>query len=241
VLAARLRHFVSRNAMDIEGLGEKLIERFLSEGFLRDLPSIYRLHEHREAMIGMEKLGEQSVANLLAAIEASKTQSLDRLLFGLGIRYVGERSAKDLARAFGSLAEFRRATYDRLVNLPDVGPRTASEIEGWLEDESNQALLDELLACGVSPTETGGPTSDLFAGQTVVFTGKLEAFSREAAEDFVLRNGGKPSGSVSKNTTYVVAGLGAGSKLAKAEQLGVRVLTEQEFLEMLPDDVDLSG
>jgi DNA ligase (NAD+) len=234
-ISAKLRHFVSRTAMDIEGLGEKLIDRFLDLGILFDLPSIYRLHAHRDQMIGLEKLGELSVDNLLAAIEGSKTRPLDRFLFGLGIRFVGDRGAKDLAKEFRSLDAFRNATFESLIAIPDVGPRTANEVEEWLQDPANQGMLDDLLACGVAPEEPEGPKSDQFAGQTFVFTGKLEKFSREAAEDLVLSMGGKAAGSVSKATSFVVAGPGAGSKLAKAEQLDVPVLSEDDFLAMLPE------
>ena len=234
-ISAKMRHFVGRGAMDIEGLGEKLIDRFLELGLLFDLASIYRLKEHREQMVGLEKLGDQSVDNLLHAIEESKTRPLDRFLYGLGIRFVGDRGAKDLAKEFRSLEAFRNATYEQLIAIQDVGPRTAIEVEEWLQDPANQGLIDDLLTCGVSPTEPEGPRSDAFAGQTYVFTGKLEKFSREAAEELVMTMGGKAAGSVSKATSYVIAGPGAGSKLAKAEQLGVPVLTEDEFLAMLPE------
>jgi DNA ligase (NAD+) len=177
------------------------------------------------------------VANLLDAIEASKTRPLDRFLFALGIRFVGEKGAQDLAREFRTLEAFRRANYERLIAVPDVGPRTASEIEGWLEEPENQVLIDKMLQLGVAPEEAEAPVSDLFAGQTLVFTGKLERFSREAAERLVVRLGGKAAGSVSKLTSKVVAGPGAGSKLAKAEQLGVEVLDEEGFLRLLPEDV----
>ena len=234
-ISAKMRHFVGRGAMDIEGLGEKLIDRFLELGLLFDLASIYRLKEHREQMVGLEKLGDQSVDNLLHAIEESKMRPLDRFLYGLGIRFVGDRGAKDLAKEFRSLEAFRNATYEQLIAIQDVGPRTAIEVEEWLQDPANQGLIDDLLTCGVSPTEPEGPRSDAFAGQTYVFTGKLEKFSREAAEELVMTMGGKAAGSVSKATSYVIAGPGAGSKLAKAEQLGIPVLTEDEFLAMLPE------
>lgn len=234
-VSAKIRHYVSRNAMDIEGLGEKLIDRFLELGYISDLPSIYKLHSLREELVKLEKLGEQSVDNLLNAIEASKTQSLDRFLFGLGIRFVGDRGAKDLANHFLTLDRILQATYEDLMSVPDVGPRTAAEVEEWLQDPDNRDLVQRLLDEGVSPTEPEGPTSDLFTGQTFVFTGKLERFAREAAEELVMKMGGKAAGSVSKQTSYVVAGPGAGSKLAKAEQLNVPVLTEDEFLQMLPE------
>lgn len=231
----RLEHFVSRGAMDIEGLGGKQIERFIELGYLSDLPGIFRLKDRREELVGLDRMGEQSVTNLLAAIEEAKSRPLNRLIYGLGIRFVGDRTAGDLAREFGSLEAFRRASYDEILAVPDIGPRIASELEEWLEDEENQRVIDDLLTVGVSPIEAEKPVSDLFAGQTFVFTGKLEQFSREDAEALVQKMGGKAAGSVSKNTTAVVAGPGAGSKLAKAEQLGVTVMSEEEFLALLPE------
>jgi DNA ligase (NAD+) len=232
-VAAKLIHFVSRGAMDIEGFGWKLVERFLQQGFLSDIPSIYRLHERRGELIALEGLGELSIDKLLAGIEASKTKSLDRLIYGLGIRFVGDRTAKDLARHFRTLDAFLHASYEQLLEVPDVGEKIAREIEGWLEDENNQQLVKDLRDLGVQPTEAEAPVDDLFAGQTVVFTGKLEQFTREDAEALVMRLGGKAAGSVSKATTFVVAGPGAGSKLAKAESLGVEVVDEQTFIERL--------
>lgn len=232
---AKLVHFCSRNAMDIEGLGEKQIRRFLELGLLSDLPSIYRLKDRKEELLALERMGEQSTANLLAAIEKSRTRSLDRFLFGLGIRHVGERGAKDLARHFGTLEALRSADYAALVAVPDVGPRTASEIEEFFEDPENRRMIDELLELGVRPSPVRETRGDALAGQTVVFTGKLERLTREQAEELVRRLGGKASGSVSRATTLVVAGPGAGSKLQKAEQLGVRVVSEEEFLSTLPE------
>lgn len=234
-ILAKILHFVSRNAMDIEGLGDKQVARFLELGLVTDIPSLYGLKDHRDELVGLEKMGETSVSNLLDAIESSKERSLDRFLFGLGIRQVGDRTAGDLARTFGTLDEFRRATYDRLILVPDIGPKTASEIEEWLEEEENKRLIDDLLAAGVKPVEAETPSGDLFTGMTIVFTGKLERFTREDAEALVMRQGGKAAGSVSKNTSFVVAGPGAGSKLDKANQLGVKVMTEDEFLDTLPE------
>ncbi|HSI73195.1 MAG TPA: NAD-dependent DNA ligase LigA [Fimbriimonas sp.] len=233
-VAAKIRHFVSRKAMDIEGLGEKLIDRFLETVLLTDVASIYRLKEHREQLVNMERLGGQSVDNLLAGIEESKTRSLPRVLFGLGIRGVGDKGAQEIVQELRTLEAIRRADYETLLAIPNVGPATASEIQEWFEEEGNQRLIDDLLAAGVAPTEAEAPVSDLFAGMTFVFTGRLEKFTREDAEAMVAAQGGKSAGSVSKATTYVVAGPGAGSKLAKAEQLGVKVISEDEFLELLP-------
>ncbi|MEQ1821736.1 MAG: NAD-dependent DNA ligase LigA [Fimbriimonadaceae bacterium] len=232
-ISAKLQHFVSRGAMDIEGLGSKLVDRFLEVGVLTDQASIYALREHQSQIIELDKLGETSVQNILAAIEVSKNRPLDRFIFGLGIRFVGDRTARDLARHFGTLEALRLSTYDQLIEVPDIGPRTASEVEEWFEEPENQALLDRFLGYGVSPAEADAPTGDRFAGQTFVFTGTLTQMTRDEAEAIVLKEGGKAAGSVSKNTTCVVAGPGAGSKLAKAEQLGVTVITEQEFLAMV--------
>jgi DNA ligase (NAD+) len=229
-----LEHFVGRKMMDIDGLGEKQIERFLELGYLTDVASIYRLDQHRAALIELDRMGEQSVDNLLAAIEASKTRPLPKLIFALGIPEVGERGGQDLARAFGTLEALRRSHYDDLVRIDGFGPKTASQVELWFDDEDNQRLIDDLLAAGVSPVEAEAPTGDQFAGMTFVFTGKLEKFTREDAEATVMKLGGKASGSVSAKTSYVVAGPGAGSKLAKAEQLGITVLTEDDYLAMLP-------
>jgi DNA ligase (NAD+) len=243
-IAAKLQHFVGRRMMDIDGLGEKLIERFLELGLLTDLPSLYRLPEKRDELVALDRLGEQSVDNLLGQIEASKTRPLARFLFALGIPELGEKGSFDLARELKTLDAILEADYDRLLGLPNVGPRTASEVVEWLEE--NRAMIDELLALGVSPVPVeadlimeDGP----FVGQTWVFTGKLEKFPRETAEALIVRGGGKAAGSVSKATSFVVAGPGAGSKLAKAESLGVPVLSEDEFLERLPSELreDLSG
>ncbi|HEY0867342.1 MAG TPA: NAD-dependent DNA ligase LigA, partial [Fimbriimonas sp.] len=232
-------HFVSRRAMDIEGLGEKLVDRLMDEGILTDLASIYRLKDHRERLIEMERLGETSVDNVLGSIEESKHRDLGRFLFALGIYTVGEKGAQDLARELRTLEAVRRAGYGALLAIPNIGPATAREIEQWFEEEENQRILDELLQLGVAPVEAEGPVSEVFEGKTFVFTGKLERFTREDAERLVARLGGKAAGSVSKQTTYLVAGPGAGSKLDKAEKLKVQVLTEEQFLELLPSDVSI--
>lgn len=234
-VAAKIIHFASRGALDIEGLGEKQIVRFLELGFLSDVASIYRLSQKRDELLALERMGETSVDNLLAAIEASKTPVLDRFIFGLGIPSVGERTSRDLARVFGSVEALSHADYDGLIHVPDIGPKTASAIESWFEEGENRKLLGELAALGVQPVADTAARGDLFADQTICFTGKLEKLDRSAAEDIVIRFSGKAVGSVSKQTTLVVAGPGAGSKLAKAEQLGVRVVDEDEFLAMLPE------
>jgi DNA ligase (NAD+) len=241
-IAAKLQHFVGRRMMGIDGLGEKLIERFLELGFLTDLPSLYRLADRRAELIELDRLGEQSVDNLLGQIEASKTRPLGRFLFAVGVPELGEKGSADLARELGTLEAVRAATYETLVELPNIGPRTAGEIVEWFEEDENRRMLDEMLALGVAPTPVAlKPLTGPFVGQTWVFTGRLERFSREAAEALIIEGGGKASGSVSKATSFVVAGPGAGSKLSKAEALGVPVLTEEEFLERLPDGLTLGS
>lgn len=236
-MAQKIIHFASRKALDIETLGEKNVMRLLDLGYLSDVASVFSLHQFKEQLLALERMGEQSVDNLLNAIEQAKTRPLDRFLYALGIRFVGDRTAKDIAREFGTLEKFRRASYDTLISIPDVGPRTASEIEEWLESDENQAMLDRMLSLGLAPVESERPIGDIFNGKTLVFTGKLEKFTREAAEKAVMKLGGKAAGSVSKLTSLVVAGPGAGSKLAKAEQFGVPVIDEEEFLAMLPEGI----
>ncbi len=231
---AKIRHFVGRNAMDIEGLGDKLVTQLCNEDLLPDVPSIYGLSNQKEKLLSLEKLGELSVQNLLNAIEASKNRPLEKLIFALGIRQVGERTARDLALKYESLESFREATYDDLVSIPEIGPITASEISEWLQDEDTREVLNALVAAGIRPQEPHRPKGALFSGQTIVFTGKLEKFSRDAAEAFVQEQGGKAAGSVSSATSMVVAGPGAGSKLEKALKLGIKILDEAEFLAMIP-------
>lgn len=230
----KLIHFASRSAMDIEGLGEKQVQRLMSLGYLMDLPSIYALKQYKEKLENLERMGEQSVANLLEAIETSKSRPLDRLIVGLGIPHVGERNARELAKAFGSLGDLLDARYDAFLEVSGTGPIIAKELELWFEDESNRAVVLGLIDAGVNPVqEVVKPVDGPFTGQTFVFTGKLERFTREEAEAQVRELGGEAAGSVSKKTTYLVAGPGAGSKLKKATDLGVTVLDEAGYLELV--------
>lgn len=236
--AERIVHFVSRSAMDVDGLGEKLVLRLLDLGFISDVSDIYRLKEKKQDLIGLERMGEQSVSNLLRAIEESKARPLNRFLFALGIRHVGETMAFSLAQHFKTLPKIRKATYEELLSVPDVGPNTAAEIVEFFQDEENQRLIDDLLALGVEPKPIESPTvatSNEFAGKTVVFTGKLERLTREEAEELVRKLGGNAASSVSKNTDLVVVGPGAGSKEQKAIELGIKRITEEEFIRMLPE------
>lgn len=233
-LLQHLAHMASRKALDIDGLGDKQLLRFMELGWITDLADVFKLHDHREEMLELEGFGETSVEKLLDAIEAAKTPALDRLLYALGIPNVGDRTALDLARHFGTLEKFLEAEYEELDDIPDIGPITAAQIAEWIQDPNNIALIARLTEYGLKPTELEQAKGGSFSGKVFVFTGKLEQLTREEAERIVQSMGGKASGSVSAKTDYLVAGPGAGSKLEKARSVGVKeILSEQEFLELI--------
>ncbi|MEZ4600158.1 MAG: NAD-dependent DNA ligase LigA [Syntrophotaleaceae bacterium] len=226
-----LKHFVSRRAMDIDGLGEKTLEQLLQRDMVHSIVDLYRLD--KEDLLACERMGEKSTQNLLQAIEASKQRPLERLLYALGIRHVGEHLARLLARQFGSLEELISADRDQLMAIHEVGPQVADSVTDFFAKERNRQILEELAALGVSPKvevrRAGGPLS----GKSFVFTGSLVQFKRKEAQDLVERLGGRAAGSVSKKTDYVVAGSDAGSKLDRARELGITILSEEEFGQML--------
>lgn len=223
-----VRHFASRRAMDIEGLGDKLVEKLFEVGMLRDAASIYDLEA--PALAELERFGEKSAANLVAQIERSKSAGLSRLLFALGIRHVGEKAARLLARRFRTIDALRAAPEERLMEVPEIGPNTAASVRAWLDNRGNAALVDRLLARGVRAEEDGEPEAGggPLAGQTVVLTGTFEGATREEAAAILERAGARVSGSVSKKTSFVVAGEAPGSKAEKARALGVAVVTWEE-------------
>jgi DNA ligase (NAD+) len=225
-----IMHFASRNAMDIEGLGEKLVEQFHSLGLVSSVADLYCLT--RDDLTKIERMGEKLASNLLAAIENSKQRDLGRLIFALGIRHVGERTAKSLAQAFGSLENLEQATFEELVSIRDIGATVAQSIRTFFDSLANIAVIRRILKAGVTPTVEQKKVGGRFTGKSFVFTGALSRFTREAAKILVENEGGNAIGSVSKKTDYVVAGEDAGSKLAKARELGVMVLTEEEFLKL---------
>lgn len=231
----RLIHFASRTAMDIEGLGEKLVHQLVDAGLVQTPADIYTLADKREGLIELERMGEKKADNLLANIDSSKHPTLARLLYGLGIRNVGEHVAALVADSLGSLDAIMQASAEQFEAIDGVGPTVAASIVSFFAREQNRETLARLADFGVAPKS--GPSvaksSDALAGLTFVFTGKLEAFTREDAEVRVKSHGGKASGSVSKKTNYLVAGPGAGSKLEKAQTLGVTVLNESEFLALM--------
>ncbi|MBN8748834.1 DNA ligase [Xylophilus ampelinus] len=226
-------HYAQRRALDIEGLGDKLVDQLVDGGIVRSLPDLYRLG--LSALAGLDRMADKSAGNLLAALEASKTTTLPRFLFGLGIRHVGESTAKDLARHFGQLDSIMDATEGQLLEVADVGPVVAQSIHTFFRQPHNREVVEQLRAAGVR-WEEGEPVAGAplpLAGQTFVITGTLPTLSREEAKEKLEAAGAKVAGSVSKKTTCVVAGAEAGSKLDKAQALGVRVIDEAGLLNLL--------
>jgi len=232
-----LRFFASRAAMDIEGLGIKVIEQLIDAGLLKELPDIYRLKEHREELIALERMGEKSVDNLLAAIEASKKRPLWRLLNGLSIRHVGARTAQILAERFGTMENLGRQSEQALADVEEIGPIIAHSIYSFLHSEYGRRIIAQLAKLGVNMGEAVAPEVPAgerkLEGKTVVVTGTLSRLTRDEVKELIHRHGGKPASSVSRKTDFVLVGEKPGSKLAKAQQLGVRVLSEDEFFELV--------
>ena len=233
-----LRHFASRRALDIEGLGDKLIEQLVERERLRSPADIYTLGV--EELAQLERMGEKSAANLVAAIEKSKRTTLPRLLFGLGIREVGEATALALARHFGTLEPLMDATAETIQQVPDVGPIVAAHVAAFFASEDHRRVIKALRDKGLSWSEVRAPApaagADALSGKTFVLTGTLESLTREAATEALSARGAKVAASVSKKTSYVVAGAEAGSKLTKAQQLGVPVIDEAQLKKLLKAD-----
>ncbi len=228
-----LLHFASRRAMDIEGLGEKLVEQLVDNAVIKTPADLYKLGVL--ALANLERMAEKSAANLLAAIDKSRHTTLARFIYALGIRNVGEATAKDLARHFGSLDALMAADADQLQLVPDVGPVVAASIARFFAEPHNREVVEQLRAAGVQ-WEEGAPSAAAhapLAGKTFVLTGTLPTLTREAAKELIEARGGKVAGSVSKKTHYVVAGAEAGSKLEKAQELGVNILDESQLKELL--------
>ncbi|MCA0150200.1 NAD-dependent DNA ligase LigA [Rossellomorea vietnamensis] len=232
-----LIHFVSRNAMNIDGLGEKVISQLFREKLIEDVADLYRLE--RDQLLQLERMGEKSVDNLLEAIQTSKGNSLEKLLFGLGIRHVGAKAAKTLAQEFGSMDRLMDARKEELTNVNEIGDKMADAIVAYFENDEVKELMQELKEAGVN-LEYKGPkpvsASDVdsyFAGKTIVLTGKIERLSRNEAKEKIEMLGGKVTGSVSKKTDLVIAGEEAGSKLTKANDLNIEVWDEDKLMEEL--------
>lgn len=230
-LSRNIAHFVSRNAMDIDGLGDAIVEQLIAGGHIASPADIYYLKA--ENLKQLWKSGERAAAKLLDAIEASKQNDVSRLIFALGIRQVGEKAAKTLAQTFGSLDGLMAADVQTLTQVRDIGAITAQHIAAWFADPQSRHLISRLREAGVNFESSLTQRDDRFAGMTFVLTGGLSELTREEATERIEACGGKVSGSVSKKTSVVVAGENAGSKLKKANELGIRVLTEEEFLKLL--------
>ncbi|MDZ7369545.1 MAG: NAD-dependent DNA ligase LigA [candidate division KSB1 bacterium] len=227
----RVVHFASKNAMDIEGLGEKVVNQLFDDGLIRDAADLYYLK--KEQLLQLERFGEKSAENLLRAIEASKDRPLDRVLFAFGIRLVGEHVARVLARAFGTIERLSSASYAELQNIYEIGPQVAESVVDFFASPQNQDFIRRLKEAGVKMTPLRAESGEKpLAGKTIVFTGVLKTLSRKEAEELAERLGAHAASSVSKKTDFIVVGEEAGSKLAKAQELGVPILTEEEFLKL---------
>ncbi len=241
-LRERLIHFAARGQMDIDGLGEKIVIQLADAGLVNSFGDVFELHSKRDQILELERMGEKKVDNLLAGIEAAKARGLDRVLAGLGVRHVGSTVSKILAKHYGSIDALQATTEEDIrtfqVNGQEsgIGPEIAASLHHFLQSEAGQTVIDELRTAGVTlsvPQSDEDSTEQIFAGKTFVVTGKLEKYSRDEIHALVEKLGGKASGSVSKKTDYLVAGEKAGSKLAKAEQFGVEVLSEDDFQQLI--------
>lgn len=230
-LLRTLAHFASRDAMDIEGLGIAVVENLVGAGLVKTPGDLYFLKE--EDVAALERMGKKSAQNLLAAIEKSKEQDLSRLIYAFGIRQVGQKTGKVLSGRFGNLDALQAATLEELTAVEDIGEITARSIVDWFHSPQSLHLIARLKEAGVNMLAEQKGEDQRFAGKTFVLTGSLERFTRDEATKMIEDRGGKASGSVSKKTTYVVAGEAAGSKLRKAQELGIPVLTEEEFLQLM--------
>lgn len=226
-------HFASRKAMDIEGLGDKSVEQLVTVGLIHELPDIFKLK--LEQLINLDRMAEKSSRNLLDAIEKSKSTSLPRFIYALGIRNVGESTAKDLAGFYGDLDEIMKQTEESLQIVPDIGPTVAKSISDFFRQTKSREVINSLIGLGVHwpKYDIKKSSSGIFATKTFVLTGTLPSMSREEAKSIIEMNGGKVVGSVSKKTDYVVAGSDAGSKLTTAQELGLKIISQQELLKLI--------
>ena len=229
-------HFAQRRAVEVDGLGEKLIDQLVDAGVINTLPDLYKLG--MTSLVQLDRMADKSALNILKALEASKQTTLPRFIYGLGIRHVGDATAKELARHFGTLDALMHASLDELLQVADVGPIVAQSLLTFFAQAHHQEIVAQLRACGVT-WEEGPPAERLpqpLSGQTVVLTGTLPNLSRDAAKAMLEEAGAKVAGSVSQKTSYIVAGSEAGSKLEKALALGITVLDEAGLLALIKGD-----
>lgn len=230
-LSRNIAHFVSRDAMDIDGLGSAIVEGLIERGHIKSPADIYYLT--LDEVKSLWQSGETAAKKLIEAIANSKDQDLSKLIYALGIRQVGVKTGKVLAAAFGTMDALMNATVEQLVQIPDVGEITALSITDWFAQEQSRRIIERLRIAGVNFSSKRSVDDQRFAGKTFVLTGALSKFTRDEATEKIELFGGKVSGSVSKKTTFVVVGENAGSKERKARELGIKILSEDEFLEML--------
>jgi len=231
-----LIHFASRDAMNIEGLGNRIIEHFYNEGFLKSIPDIYRLKAHRDQLVEKAGFGEKSIDKLLDNIEKSKKKSLENLIFGLGIRFVGKKVSKTLAMHFKSMNALMATDYDNLIAIEDIGEKIAESVVQYFRNEQNITMIEELNQEGLNMDYLGEIAKNgAFSGKTVVLTGSLETMTRDEAKDLIEAQGGKVTGSVSKKTDFLCAGENPGSKLDKAKSLNVAIIDEETLISMLEE------
>ena len=232
-----IKHFASRTAMDIEGLGEAIIDIFVDKGFLVTYADVYHLKKRREDLISIERLGKKSVDNLLSAIEESKNKPFDKVLFAIGIRYVGAGVARKLADYFNSIDELIKASEEELISVPEIGPSIAKSVKQFFGNKINISIIKKLKASGLkfelNKSDSRPVKENFFTGKTFVLTGKLNVFTREEAAEKIIGFGGKVTNSVSSSTDYIIAGEKAGSKKSKAEKLGVGIMSEKELIKHL--------
>ena len=231
----KIIHFASREALNIEGLGDKVVATLYEKGIIKHTIDLFSLD--RNKLVELERMGDKSVDNLLNAIENSKQSSLDKVIFALGILNVGKKAGKILAEYYKNLTNFSKATVDELLELPDIGLITAESIVDYLSNDNNLRFINELIEIGMNPQYEiqNKNTDNIFSGKTIVLTGKLVELTRNEAKEYLERFGAKATGSVTSKTDYVIAGEKAGSKLAKAEQLGIQVLSEDEFIDIMKE------
>ncbi len=230
----RIEHFVSRGAMDIRGIGESLSATLLNEGLVKDIADLYYLKNKEEQLLSLEKIAEKSVSNILNAIDQSKKRPLPRIIFGLGIRHVGGETAEILAKEFPSIGKLEKASKERLMSIPAIGPKIAESITAFFRQEENRDVIRRLKDAGVFPEETAAKPAELpLAGMEFVITGRLETFARPEAEARIKALGGSAGSNVTRKTTYVVVGTDPGSKLDRAREMGIKIINEEEFIKLL--------
>ena len=230
-LKGQIRHFASRNAMDIQGLGDKLVDQLVEEKLVKNIADLYFIKS--EQWSKLERMADKSAQNIMEALEKSKHINLGRFIFALGIRFIGEHAAQLLANHYKSFANLRNTSLEELLNIHEIGPQSAQSIIQFFAEPKNLKTVDRLMNAGIIIEHEQQTADQKLVDKTFVFTGTLQSFSRKQAEEFVISRGGRAASSVSKKTDYVVVGKDPGSKAAKAHELGITILSEEDFNKMV--------